>query len=326
VTKEVFFHLGLPKTATTTLQNRVFCSGDEYLYLGKHNPKYTPGARDIDEWLVKLKGELVSKELPYFSNYDLAGQLKSTFGGLFEENDKLLISEEGILSRCLGPQKYDDFIRIGSVFSVLQKIKALFNENHFKLRIVLVLRRQDHLLESFYAEDYQKYKEYLGLGNVSDFLDYFKNNFDGEIGAVLNYSYLVSYADKLFGEENVLVLPYEMLKDNPEMYLKEISGFMGVESWERLADKLKANKDNVRANENRKKLANTGEYPVLLARLKRVLFGSKQIDGWSFLKKFKLRKYVAFSELDRREILKKFTESNLTLKGRVKKIEDYDYF
>ncbi|MCB0629668.1 MAG: sulfotransferase [Saprospiraceae bacterium] len=43
----------------------------------------------------------------------------------------------------------------------------------------------------------------------------------------LQYHQLVAYYVELYGKENVLILPYEILKSNPKLYLKTVFDFIG---------------------------------------------------------------------------------------------------
>ena len=109
--RELFLHLGLPKTGTTVLQNRVFINNNEYTYLGKHNPKFTSDAREKDKWIIELKNDFVDKDFPHFENLRFDQIITKKLIEDKDNTDKLFLSEEGFLGRCLSPRNYNGMPR-----------------------------------------------------------------------------------------------------------------------------------------------------------------------------------------------------------------------
>jgi hypothetical protein len=95
-------------------------------------------------------------------------------------------------------------------------------------RILIVTRRQDTMLRSFHWL-------YVRLGGHRSFRAMLERD---EIEGWrwdhrhLEYDLRVAHYVELFGRENVKVLPVELLKRNPELYLAEISDFCGGQGYD----------------------------------------------------------------------------------------------
>jgi hypothetical protein len=93
-------------------------------------------------------------------------------------------------------------------------------------RVLVVIREQGGMLVSLY-------KQYLKRGGAASFRQYVRAppgadraprfRFD-----FLEYHRLINHYRNLFGAENVLVLPYEILLSRPEAFLEQIGGLLGV--------------------------------------------------------------------------------------------------
>ena len=103
-----------------------------------------------------------------------------------------------------------------------EQIAAVFPNS----RVILAVREQRNLLLSWYAHNVK-----LGLGaSLAEFLT------ETEPGVtpylrfdVFKFHHLVRFLYGLYGRERVLILPYELLKLNPGMYLDRIMTFTGSE-------------------------------------------------------------------------------------------------
>ena len=94
-------------------------------------------------------------------------------------------------------------------------------------RALVVIREQKAMILSIY-------KMYVRMGGAASFEQFLSRppglarmpsfRFD-----FLEYHRLVGYYSKLFGAENILVLPYELLRAEPTSFLQAICDFAGVE-------------------------------------------------------------------------------------------------
>jgi hypothetical protein len=208
----VILHVGLPKTATTFLQQQVFphLAGVDMPY------------RD-DASLVRAFRDAV-QENPLFQDTSMVKML-------FAERRKarpdktLLISDESLI----GASDFGFF----NCSSIGKALKELFPD----AKIFLVIRRQDDFAESLYKEALHQYHSvplatFLG-GDSRQLLP------DPPYRRVLDRPYpkadlptfdwarYVDFYEDLFGPENVLVLPFELLATDLNSFLVRFCDFAG---------------------------------------------------------------------------------------------------
>lgn len=322
-TKEIVIHLGLPKTGTTTLQNKIFREHPDYLYLGRHNVGSTTVTEEKDRWLIQLEKDLTNKEIAYFDQYPLAKILIKQFGDSYHTSQRLFMSNEGILDRCMTPWLNDGRVRIGSPYHTMEKLRRLLDANGFgTIKVILVTRKQDDLLESFFAEEYQNFNSIYGFSTPDELAEFVLNSgCNEELDSLLRYGSFASHLDRVFGNENVLVLPYEGMRDEPEGFLKEMASFMGIPLWEN-AGLLSRVKENVRAVDGKKgKVARTSPLVKKLSLVKRKLFGNIQTGLGSYIKKlerFKSSKVVSMNSELKKRVMDYYKDENAILNRRWK--------
>jgi hypothetical protein len=93
-------------------------------------------------------------------------------------------------------------------------------------RVLLVIREQTSMFVSIY-------KEYIMRGGAASFRQYVTPPGDGYWLPhfrfdFLEYHRLIGYYQDLFGDEAVLVLPYELLRTQPRTFLERLDEFIGV--------------------------------------------------------------------------------------------------
>lgn len=80
------------------------------------------------------------------------------------------------------------------------------------------------------------YSQYLKVGGVLDINGFFERNFswmknqaDNHIeGTELNFSFIVETYEEAFGRDNVIVLPYELLRDDQHKFISMIEDRLGL--------------------------------------------------------------------------------------------------
>jgi len=83
-------------------------------------------------------------------------------------------------------------------------------------KIILVTRKEDAWVRSLY-------KQYVNMGGSSPYDKWRQNNFDERY---LDFEGYIKYLRNIFDE--VLVLDFQSLKDNPHEFIKNICDFMNV--------------------------------------------------------------------------------------------------
>lgn len=95
-----------------------------------------------------------------------------------------------------------------------------------RARILLVIREQKSMFVSIY-------KEYIMRGGAASFRQWTTPPEDGYWlpqfrFEFLAYHHLIGYYNRLFGDANVLVLPYELLQRQPRSFLQRLDEFAGT--------------------------------------------------------------------------------------------------
>jgi hypothetical protein len=67
------------------------------------------------------------------------------------------------------------------------------------------------------------YSQHVRMGGRTSIADLF-----AEVGEHLNYDSVLELYEKKFGGERLVVLPYELLRDEPERFTSEVEGHLGV--------------------------------------------------------------------------------------------------
>ena len=206
-------HIGLPKTATTWLQYRVFNRQREIAYL--HDPR----DRDPDgvERLLKRYQHAPSDDLPALGER-LAAALP---------DHELLVSNENIsmltkdVWRGTGPTPERLARRLGRI-----------SRSQRPVRVILGIRRQDQWLGSMYAQSAPAYPQFGQQDFESRLRSLCEHPLAGAAGH-LEYDRLVRALVRELGRDNVLVLPSELLGAAPEEGLAELDRFLGMDVFVR---------------------------------------------------------------------------------------------
>lgn len=215
--KNIYIHIGIQKTGTTFLQELCFPHLKGLHYVHKKNYS-TPPPDGIVGRLSRI-----ANTNPLFLD------LKEEKAGLdcllqSVKEDRVLISYERLFGN-LSFNFYDNF-------STTRSLKYLFPE----AKIIFVIRKQDDLLESLYKQCLRAYF----CPKVNDFLNYVEGKFEDPFyfstypsisAKQLNfYKYAQNYAET-FGQDNLIVLPYEMMKTDQKGFLNRLFDFMQVEPF-----------------------------------------------------------------------------------------------
>jgi hypothetical protein len=198
----LLIHVGLHKTGTTWLQDRVFVNNK----LGFESP-----------W-----GPMASPAVAEFMLVDpLSFDAQATLNRLGPNVDAArgkgyipVLSHEGLSSRPVRGTYYAP--------TVAKRLKEVFPE----ARVVIGIREQTGMILSLYRQFVRNggvysLKQFVGTGSEPQGwsplcrLDFF------------HYDRFVRLYQDLFGEDNVLVQPLELLRDDEALYLRRLLNFAG---------------------------------------------------------------------------------------------------
>jgi hypothetical protein len=206
--KEVL-HIGANKSASTTLQRRLFPKVDGLIYLGEDCENYGSSRELLNHMIYEDDFNYSSEKVnTLFERYkSLARQKNETF----------LYSNEDIMTSRVPSQ-------------VLLRLKALMPH----ATIVLIIRNQFDAIPSWYANHgaYLKgvprhfWRRYV---SADEFMNHFTNFFNyGPFDCFMYNKVLSKYADA-FGKENIKVLFFEDFVKQKEKFIKDLSEILGID-------------------------------------------------------------------------------------------------
>ena len=197
--ENLYIHIGIQRTGSTFLQQEIFpkISDVNLINLHRHQGlkfKYLPRnhLQKILRNIELYEKKRIEKELiPYIKSKKINLITNENIWWQLHENIK----------------KREERIK---------KIKTVFPD----AKIIFGIRRKEDLVISFY-------KKYVVRGGIFTFREFKKNilNYD-----MLNYEPYINLLLKLFGEKNVHIYKFEIMKTDIHRHVKNICDFMNVES------------------------------------------------------------------------------------------------
>lgn len=197
----ICFHIGYPKSASTSLQSNVFSVHSEINFFGKRKNEFKSF---YDKLKFQYKDDPI--ELEYFN------LIKPNLS----KNKINLFSDEGLLDQ------FNDYSINNS--SKAFKIKRYFPNS----KIIIVIRNQADLLRSHYDYEIPDYSVNAWLRKK---IDNFYINGDRYLDS-LKFDKTISLYHQIFGKNKVKVLLFEELKFNPNEFATKISDFLDISKEE----------------------------------------------------------------------------------------------
>ncbi len=221
--KPLVIHVGLSKTATTTLQRAVFEKHSQIYYLGKIYKSPHPR-------------QCISTEVHDF----LSPLLWKLDQSLDADAHRRFFSE------TLQPAARTSTVILGSWEGLGDRDAASFETSVTRLaevtggcKLMMSLRNPINRLPSNYLQHLRGNQKQLADRFVSfeEWLDQYSET-RGGFDELFIYSQNIETAIRILGKEKVGIFVYEEYQAKPEQYLQRVSAFLGVEAEEtiRLAD------------------------------------------------------------------------------------------
>ena len=192
-------HVGYPKTASTWLQNQLFsCAGNGF--------RAVPPL-EILEYLVFRDGVTFDRTAaldsfaPHLADAESQGLLPVL-------SNEVLVGDQTQGGRYWGAMVAD---RLHEVFP--------------DARILMIVREQASMLVS-------SYRQYVRVGGSSTMTEFVQRQpgFDAVCRLdFFEYDQIIGYYQELFGPSNVLVLPYELLRQDRQEFIQRVLGLVGME-------------------------------------------------------------------------------------------------
>lgn len=218
-----FFHIGYPKAASTTLQLRLFTQHDQINYLGLTGT-YNTGRATAKNREQQFSAYAVDPSLRAFYKCLFMGDVTGTEQHVNYVRERYLSPRSvNVLSHELmtSPLFFNSDLRAKAV-SLQQVLPTC--------KIIIVIREQRSMLVSQYR-DHPFDPSAILEGRPMKFEDWVRAQLSVQDSfmASLNYCDVVTTYVELFGMENVLVVPFELLVLDPESVCKDMLEFMGLD-------------------------------------------------------------------------------------------------
>ncbi len=227
----MYFHLGYPKSASTTLQRCLFDRHNEVNYFGTiptknvgyDSPIQNRESRYLqNESLHRLHRSLTREDEESFSGSDVKEQFQMQIEPFLETNQVNLLSNERFLSV---------FFSYPNLEAKAHRLKCLVPN----AQVLIVIRNQVDIITSQYRDWPFDPRNLTGGEPVS--IDRWVDlalEYDSEVGFLrsLRYDDVIGMYEDLFGAESVSVLCLEQLADDVASFAEKISSCLQIDSSE----------------------------------------------------------------------------------------------
>ena len=210
-------HIGLPKCASTFLQTMIFPNIKEVdIYVNSFTerlPKYMDFIYSLSVYYDSLKDKN-GKECQ-LKNEELLQASLDTFKDKISEK-RHLISSEGLVGSVLNPAL------------CASQLSNFFGRSAPNSRILIVVRNQKDWMQSVYK---QMFVMRQGILNAPGFNAIYGNASSNALIKYreLDWSLIASAYSREFGDKNVFVIPYELLRQDPNRFLKILKDWAQVD-------------------------------------------------------------------------------------------------
>ena len=231
--KQIIFHPAFPKTGSTFLQNQVFSKLLNITALEDFNEKRSPKGGYFNFFKSNYYIRDEQKTYNYYLNKE--NYINELLEKISNSNcENLIISDVGLLDPFGSPG-------ISNIFLIKEITDALKKKIHLKIKFLITIRSQEELIASYFS--FRNY--YFKNKNFSDLLSdkIFMNNF--------KFSNLINHLNDLFDEE-ILILPLELLINDKKLYFKKLEKFLGIEINADLINSQKKINSNSKIVEDKK--------------------------------------------------------------------------
>jgi hypothetical protein len=231
---QLAFHIGYPKTGTTTLQTALFPRHPEIDYGGKLIPFH----RYRDERLFPQIHDLITaSDLRWCGGTELKEYVLEAVR--LCDKPLLLYSTESFLH----PETLD-------ILTVARRLHDLFPH----AKIIITFRNQLDLLYSFYRS-HGAFGEYLFIMKYRDepivlplsiekWMEYQFRTIDKNLIGILFYDSIARTYSSLFGRANIHLSLFEKFTQDPKEYLLDLAEFLGINASIAL-DLVSGHRENV---------------------------------------------------------------------------------
>lgn len=212
-------HVGFSKTGTTTLQRHVFT---------KHSQVRFPGKPYVSESFKTELYKLIRRESTVYDPSALKALVSAEIAAAETDASQkvMLVSDEIMVS----------YSKVRDRGVVARRLKEVFGD----CKILFTIRGQLDILKTAYLNRGWLLKNvpprYDGLFvGMAEWLELSDRDRERSYIGHVDYFKTIDYYRRLFGKENVCVLPLELFAADKAQYLERLAAFLGIDAAEALA-------------------------------------------------------------------------------------------
>ncbi len=206
-----FIHIGLPKTATTSLQRNLFSRHPEIFQFCHSGPDLRM------KWALKM---IRGQDSLDYSQERVSNLVKAILLARPPEAGRFLVSDE--MSTITW---HPDYVCVDRTV-VAQRLRDTFGNG----RILFFIRDPERLLGSLYSEWMRWYgtKHFVDLA-FNQWVEQLLNTRETTWLSILKYMDIFRIYTRIFGRDRVSVFKYEDLARDNQAFITSLCRFMGVE-------------------------------------------------------------------------------------------------
>jgi hypothetical protein len=231
----LYLHIGYRKTGTTYLQKHVFPNMSNVLFLCK---AAKPASKAIIEAFGRSPG--IWKK----TGAEIFGALEAETTTSFGTARSALVSSESMSMHTIfashKEQKADPYL----LAAHLHECQLIGKARGIRVKIFMGIRRQDQYLASIFSGIGKRVGE-ISQANfenqTAEILDFDRRYFID--GVWLDYKSVRDILVEAVGDDNLLILPQELLANEEQSFLSRLGAFIGEPG---IKSSLSATKENVR--------------------------------------------------------------------------------
>lgn len=234
--KTLYLHIGLPKTATSFLQEDVFkhipscqCLVKPSVVLNNETVRFS----DLFSWSPKCWKKV--GENPFECEGHIVDTIisdEAIFGGISHPSPWLddVVDSNGDTVELRRDTRVDT--RPNELSSHLKEIKTKYKSWGFSdLKVLMGIRRQDTLLASYYAQKSDRIRG-ARQSHFEDWVRHIlftKKGYYKKGGSKLEYFSWFRVISNVLSKKNVYIYTLEQIKDNSSKFFEQLLSFLGIQ-------------------------------------------------------------------------------------------------
>lgn len=200
-----FAHVGLPKSASTWLQTGLFSHHPDLGVISKVYEKHQQPSHLLKCFWSYAAGK--SNDASYDTDY-----WRSEFSSLIENH----FSGKKVMG--ISEEEFSNGGFVHYIPTLLPTLREVFGP----IKILIILRHPMEYLRSVYSQ-------YIKIGGTYSVGQFYNPDICNHLEKRIDYRLLIQDAQRLFGNKNVCILPFEMLiHEGEQAFVNEICMFLDV--------------------------------------------------------------------------------------------------